>query len=56
MSHDALVYLAKTFGLAWMMGFFAIVVILAWRPGRRAAHERAANSILDSNDMPEARP
>ena len=48
-SHDDLVFLAKTAGLIWMMGFFVIVVVLAYRPSRRAAHERAARSILPGN-------
>jgi cbb3-type cytochrome oxidase subunit 3 len=46
MSHDAMVLFAKTFGLLWMMGFFVIVVILAFRPSKRAAYDRAARSIL----------
>ena len=45
-THETLVFLAKTFGLFWMMGFFLVVVILAYRPGRRAAFDRAARSIL----------
>ncbi len=49
-SHDTLVLLAKTFGLFWMMAFFVIVVILAYRPSRKAAHERAAHSILQGAD------
>ena len=46
MSHDSLVYIAKTFGLIWLMGFFLIVVVLAYRPSARAGQERAARSIL----------
>lgn len=46
MSHDLLVYLSKTVGLIWLMGFFLIVVIRAYSPSRRAAHDRAARSIL----------
>ncbi|WP_374644215.1 CcoQ/FixQ family Cbb3-type cytochrome c oxidase assembly chaperone [Tabrizicola sp.] len=47
MSHDILVLLAKTFGPIWMMGFLAIVAIRAYAPSRRAAHERAARSVLE---------
>lgn len=47
--HDALVLTAKTFGLLWMMGFFAVVLWLALRPSARARHERAAASILDDD-------
>ncbi|TNF17288.1 MAG: cbb3-type cytochrome c oxidase subunit 3 [Rhodobacteraceae bacterium] len=46
MSHDLLVYLSKTVGLVWLMGFFVIVVIRAYSPKRKAAHDRAARSIL----------
>jgi len=44
--HDALVLFAKTFGLFWMMGFFLVVVVIAYRPGARPDHDRAARSIL----------
>ncbi|WP_272002373.1 cbb3-type cytochrome oxidase subunit 3 [Roseovarius sp. ZX-A-9] len=46
MTYETLAFLAKTFGPIWMMGFFLIVVIRAYSPKRRAAHERAARSIL----------
>lgn len=48
--HDVFVFVAKTFGLFWMMGFFVIVVILAYRPSRRAGYERAARSVLPADD------
>lgn len=46
MSHDTLVYLSKTLGPIWMMGFFIIVAIRAYNPRRRAEQERIARSIL----------
>ncbi len=46
MNHDTLVYLAKTLGPLWMMGFFLIVAIRAYNPKRRAEQERIARSIL----------
>ncbi len=46
MTYETLAFLAKTFGPIWMMGFFIIVVIRAYNPKRRAAHEKAARSIL----------
>ncbi|MBC7285398.1 cbb3-type cytochrome c oxidase subunit 3 [Hoeflea sp.] len=46
MSHDTLVFIAKTFGLIWLLGFFLIVVVRAYRPSARAAQDRAARSIL----------
>lgn len=56
MTHDRLVFIAKTFGLLWMMGFFAVVVVLAYRPSRKAAHERAARSILVDSALPRRSP
>lgn len=52
-SHETLVFVAKTFGLFWMMGFLLVVVVLTYRPGRRAAFERAARSILHDAPPPE---
>lgn len=51
MTHDIAVYLSKTLGLIWLMGFFVIVVIRAYNPSRRQAHDAAARSILpDAED------
>jgi len=55
-SHETLVFIAKTVGLLWMMGFFIIVLILAYRPSRKAAHERAARSILPDGGRAGGRP
>jgi cbb3-type cytochrome oxidase subunit 3 len=46
MSYETLAFAAKVFGPIWMMGFFIIVVIRAYHPKRKEAHERAARSIL----------
>ncbi len=46
MTYETLAFIAKTFGPIWMMGFFIIVVIRTYNPKRRAAHDRAARSIL----------
>jgi cytochrome c oxidase cbb3-type subunit 4 len=54
-SHDLLVYLAKTVGLVWMMGFFLVVVVRTYSPGRRAGYERVARSILAEDDPGERR-
>ena len=53
MSHETLVLIAKTFGVFWMMGFLIIVTVLAYRPSRRKAHERAARSILEDTGREE---
>ena len=54
-AHDNLVYVAKTFGLVCMMGFFLVVLFLAYRPANRARYERAARSVLpaDSVETPQ---
>lgn len=52
-SHEFLVFFAKTFGLIWMMGFFIAVVVRAYLPGRRAAYDRVARSILRDCDSRE---
>lgn len=48
--HETLVGIAKTFGLFWMMGFFLVVVWLAYRPGAKARHDRAARSVLPEEE------
>src|SRR5690606_24897856 len=50
MSHDLLVYIAKAFGPIWMGGFLLVVLIRTYAPSRRAAHDRAARSILLPDD------
>ncbi len=54
MTYETLAFAAKTLGPIWMMGFFIIVIIRAYHPKRREAHERAARSILVEPD-PEDR-
>lgn len=53
MTHDTLVYLSKTVGLIWLMGFFVIVVIRAYSPSRRASHDAAARSVLPQSEDAE---
>jgi cytochrome c oxidase cbb3-type subunit 4 len=54
-SHETLVFIAKTFGLLWMMGFFLVVLVQAYRPSRKAAHDRAARSILADSGVARGR-
>lgn len=49
-THDTLVLVAKTFGLFWLMGFFLIVLVVTYLPSRKAAHDRAARSVLADAD------
>ncbi len=55
MSYDTLVYLAKTFGLFWMLGFFVIVAIWTYWPSRRERYRRAARSVLREEDRDKDR-
>ncbi len=48
-THDTLVYFAKTFCLLWMMAFFLIAAVLTYRPSRKSAYERAARSVLPND-------
>ncbi len=52
MTHETFVFIAKTFGLFYLMGFFLIVIIVTCRPSRRAAADHAARSILTEEDRP----
>lgn len=54
MTYETLAFIAKVFGPIWMMGFFLIVIIRAYNPKRREAHEQAARSILPEQG-PEGR-
>lgn len=50
--HDFLVLMAKTFGLFWMMAFFAVALWLAWRPSAR----QGAGDERQARDRPRHRP
>ncbi|MFN3281510.1 MAG: cbb3-type cytochrome c oxidase subunit 3 [Gemmobacter sp.] len=52
MTHDFALFLAKTFGLFYLMGFFILTVVHTYRPSRKARADRAARSILDAEDRP----
>ena len=50
--HDTLVGFAKTFGLFYLIGMFALSVIYAFWPSNGRRFERAAKSVLDDEDGP----
>lgn len=52
MTHDVALFLAKTVGLFYLMGFFVVIVIHTYRPSRKAGADRAARSILTQEDRP----
>lgn len=46
-SHELLVYLAKTLGLLYFVGMSLVVVIFACWPANKKRFQRAAESIFD---------
>ncbi|MDZ4135142.1 MAG: cbb3-type cytochrome c oxidase subunit 3 [Paracoccaceae bacterium] len=52
MSHDFALFLAKTVGLFYLMGFFILIVIHTYRPSRKSLADHAAKSILGAEDKP----
>lgn len=52
MTHDFALFLAKTVGLFYLMGFFIIILIHTYLPSRKAQADRAANAILTAEDRP----
>lgn len=51
-SHDTLVFVAKTFGLFYLVALSLIFLVHTLRPSMRARYERAARSIFDGEDRP----
>ena len=51
-SHDALVYFSKSWGLFYLVGLSVAVVIYAYWPAKRKTFERAARQVLDDEDKP----
>ena len=50
--HDSLVAFARTFGLFYLIAMFALAVIYAYWPSKKAEFDRAANSVFDDEDGP----
>lgn len=50
--HETLVAFAKSWGLFYLIAFFAVVVIYALWPSNRKRFDRAKKSILDKEDKP----
>ena len=50
--HETLVAFAKSWGLFYLIVFFAVVVIYALWPSNRKRFDRAKKSILDKEDKP----
>ena len=52
LSHDALVYFSKSWGLFYLIAFSVAVVIYAFWPSKGKTFDRAARQILDDEDKP----
>jgi len=50
--HDTIVAFSKSWGLFYLIGMAAAVVIYAYWPSNRAGFDRARDSILDKDDTP----
>lgn len=52
-SHESVFAFAKSWGLFYLMAFFACVLAYALWPSNRKRFDRAKRSILDKDDRPE---
>lgn len=50
--HDTLVWFSKSFGLFYLIGFSALVLIYAFRPSNKTEFDHAAEDILLDDDKP----
>ncbi len=51
-NHETLVAFARSWGLLYLMAFFAVVLVYAFWPSNRQRFDRAKNSILEEEDRP----
>ena len=49
-SHDTLVYIAKTFGLFYLIAMSLVAVLYAFWPGNKPRFDRAKHSILEKDE------
>ncbi len=52
LSYDTFAYLAKSWGLFYLIALSIGVLIYAYRPSKKSTFDRAANQILDQEDKP----
>jgi cytochrome c oxidase cbb3-type subunit 4 len=51
-AHDTLVWFSKSFGLLYLIGLSAIVVIYAYWPSNKRRFDQAADAVLHDEDKP----
>lgn len=54
--HNFTVWLAKSFGLFYLIILSVAVLVYTYWPANRARFDRAAMSILEGDDKPEGKP
>jgi len=52
MAHDDLVWLAKGFGLFYLVALSVLIVAYVYWPSNKKRYERAAAAILEGEDRP----
>ena len=50
--HETLVWFAKSAGLFYLIALSLVVLVYAYWPSNKSQFDRAAQSILDSEDRP----
>lgn len=51
-SHETLVWFSKSYGLFYLLALSLIVVAYAYWPSNKKSFDKAAKSILESEDKP----
>lgn len=50
--HETLVWFSKSYGLLYLLGLSLAVVLYAYWPSNKDSFDKAATSILESEDKP----
>jgi cytochrome c oxidase cbb3-type subunit 4 len=50
--HETLVWFSKSYGLFYLLALSAIIVLYAYWPSNKKSFDKAAESILESEDKP----
>ncbi|MGE0749750.1 MAG: cbb3-type cytochrome c oxidase subunit 3 [Variibacter sp.] len=51
-AHDTMLWLSKSFGLFYLLGLSAIVLLYVYWPSNKKQFDRAASAILEDEDRP----
>lgn len=56
LDHSFTVWLAKSFGLFYLIALSIAVLVYTFWPANRARFQHAATSILEDDDRPDSKP